>query len=84
MIVIPVIMSLGACRGHLDLDNRGVRPEEYNEEVRKVLNIFGSDKRMAIAALDIFTRGHTLRINAEELRHTSFSLSPTGPVLIGE
>ncbi|KAM0690091.1 hypothetical protein Q7P36_008858 [Cladosporium allicinum] len=84
MIVIPVIMALGVCRGYLDLDNRGVRPEEYDEEVRKVLNMFGSDKRMASAALEIFTRGHTLRINAEELRRTSFSLSPTGPVLIGE
>ena len=48
MIVIPGIMPLGVCRGHLDLDNRGVRPEEYNEEVRKVLNMFGSNKHMEL------------------------------------
>ena len=84
MIVVPVIVPLDVCRGHLDLDNRGVRPEEYNEKVRKVFNRFGSNKHMASAALAIFTRGHTMRIDAEELRNTSFSLSPTGLVLIGE
>jgi hypothetical protein len=34
MIVFPTVLSLGVCRGHLDLDNRGVRLEEYDAEVK--------------------------------------------------
>jgi hypothetical protein len=68
----------------IDIAKRGNRIEEYCVEVPKVLNIFSTSMHMASAALDVFTRYHTLRIEAKELHHTHFSLTPTGPVLIGK
>jgi hypothetical protein len=84
MIVFPTVLSLGVCRGHLDLDNRGVRLEEYDAEVKNILKIFGFSKVMASVGLDVFTRCHTLRIEAEKLCRTRFSVAHTGPALIGK
>jgi hypothetical protein len=50
MIVFPTVLSLGVCRGHLDFDNRGVRPEEYDAEVKNILKNFGFSKAMASAS----------------------------------
>lgn len=84
MVVIPTVLFLGVCRGHLDLDNRGVRLEEYNAEVKNILKIFGFSKTMASAGLDIFTRCHTLRMEAEKLCHSRFSVASSGLAFIGK
>jgi hypothetical protein len=84
MFVIPIVQSLGVCHGHLDFENRGVRFEDYNQEVKIILKIFGFSKNMASMGLYVFMNCHTLRIEAEKIFHTRFSVAPAGPALIGK
>ena len=84
MFVIPIVLSLGVCHGHLDFDNRGVRFEDYNKEVKNILTIFGFSKAMASMGLYVFTHCHTLRIEAEKICHTRFSVAPAGPAFVGK
>ena len=79
MIATPVV-----CRGHRDEDTRGVHLEDYDDEVRKVINIFSYSKKLASVALNVLIVSHTLRLEADRLHYSSFSLSPTGSVLIGK
>jgi hypothetical protein len=84
MFVIPIVLSLGVCHGHLDLDNRGVRFEDYDREVKNILKIFGFSDDIASMGLCVFTHHHTLRIEAEKICHTRFSVAPAGLALIGK
>jgi hypothetical protein len=84
MFVIPIVLSLGVCHGHLDLDNRGVRFEDYDREVKNILKIFGFSEDIASMGLCVFTHHHTLRIEAEKICHTRFSVAPAGLALIGK
>jgi hypothetical protein len=73
-IVEPEALLRGSCYGHRRADNRGLSLEEYCEFAGEIIEQYGSNTDLALA---IFHRNHTLRLEAEELRHLDQPSPPT-------
>jgi hypothetical protein len=83
LIVDPIILSLGVCRGHLDGDDRGVLFDEYPDQIRQLINSINFSKPAASYALECFTNCHTLRLEAERLE-SMIEQNITCPLLAGQ
>jgi hypothetical protein len=72
----PVVTSYRGCHGNRRADNRGVRLEDYVKEAGEIVHRYRFDQHLASVALGTFLKSHTLRLEAEQLRHIHQTFLP--------